>query len=176
MNVSSCSSQADQSAFQRKFNVPVTISLIKHRIIPVLDFEGQIAKFILRDFRPATIDFAAQLIRQILSEKPPMATRDQLARAIEALVQALHSDRGTEQSNQLLEDLRLGAGAASRAEMEAQEIKEQLTVFFVQWVRIYQQSTTLEKSFVEYVVQLQDQGILKGEDLSSRFFRSESIS
>ena len=78
-------------------------------------------------------------------------------------------------SSKLLEDLRLSSGsnaAANRAEAESQEIKEQLTFFFSRWVRIFQQSSSLEKSFVEYVVQLQDEGILKGEDLSSRFFRS----
>ena len=151
------------------------MTLIQHHIIPIGEFEAQLAKFVVRDFKPSVIDFVSNFIRQALTEQPPLAAREQLARTIEALAQAARSDRATEMSSKLLEDLRLSSGsnaAANRAEAESQEIKEQLTFFFSRWVRIFQQSSSLEKSFVEYVVQLQDEGILKGEDLSSRFFRS----
>jgi CCR4-NOT transcription complex subunit 1 len=154
--------------------VSVTVTLIKHHIIPLAEYEAQLAKFILREFRPTTLDFASRFAKAALEEQPPLATREQFGRVIDALLQAVRSDKATETATRFLEDLRYGQGglAANRAEAEAQEIKEQLAVFFVQWVRIYQQSASLEKSFVEYVVQLQDHGILKGEDLSSRFFRS----
>lgn len=38
-------------------------------------------------------------------------------------------------------------------------------------MRLYQQSQSVEKAFVDFVVQLQNQGILKGEEISSLFFR-----
>lgn len=50
-------------------------------------------------------------------------------------------------------------------------VREQLTYCFGEWVRLYQHSFSVEKSFVDFVVQLQNQGILKGEEISSLFFR-----
>lgn len=50
-------------------------------------------------------------------------------------------------------------------------VREQLTYCFAEWVRLYQHSFAVEKSFVDFVVQLQNQGILKGEEISSLFFR-----
>lgn len=73
----------------------------------------------------------------------------------------------------LLDDLRKSASvdAANKSQLDDQAIREQLTMCFVEWVRIYQQSYQIEKAFVEFVVQLQNQGILKGEEISSLFFR-----
>lgn len=42
---------------------------------------------------------------------------------------------------------------------------------FADWVRIYQRSPSSEKAFVSWVTQVTAQGILRGEDLSSLFYR-----
>lgn len=50
-------------------------------------------------------------------------------------------------------------------------LREQLAYCFAEWVRLFQQSPNPEKSFIDFVTQLQAQGILKGEEISSMFFR-----
>lgn len=59
----------------------------------------------------------------------------------------------------------------SRPSVDDAGVREQLTYCFGEWVRLYQHSFSVEKSFVDFVVQLQNQGILKGEEISSLFFR-----
>lgn len=159
---------------ERKYDCRVTVALIKLDILPLAELEGQLSKSVLRDPKTSSINFLAQLIRHLLNEKPPLASREQLVRGIEALAQTDQAGKGTETSSCLLEELRVsaGGGPAAVAQTEDREVKEKLTRFFVTWVRVYQQSTSVEKSFVDYVMKLQDQGVLKGEDLSSRFFRS----
>lgn len=73
----------------------------------------------------------------------------------------------------LLDELRNNASSdtSNKSQLNDQAVREQLTMCFVEWVRIYQQSYQIEKAFVEFVVQLQNQGILKGEEISSLFFR-----
>jgi CCR4-NOT transcription complex subunit 1 len=56
--------------------------------------------------------------------------------------------------------------------MEQTRLREQLTYCFVDWVRIYQTQPRIEDSFVKFVVELQSQGVLKGEEISSLFFRA----
>ncbi|GAA5875884.1 hypothetical protein JCM8547_001694 [Rhodosporidiobolus lusitaniae] len=164
---------------ERKFNVPVTVALLKSRFIPIADLDLQLAKFVVRDFRTSVVDFVAKLISSCLGEVPPVATREQFANAFEALNQANRQNKATDAARQLLQDVQKGTGSTAIRNLSpgklssADEpgVREQLTFCFAEWVRLYQQSFNVEKSFVDFVVQLQKQGILKGEEISSLFFR-----
>jgi CCR4-NOT transcription complex subunit 1 len=78
-------------------------------------------------------------------------------------------------SRQLLQELVAvipsRSATPTKANADDVGVREQLTYCFAEWVRLYQHSFTVEKSFVDFVVQLQNQGILKGEEISSLFFR-----
>jgi CCR4-NOT transcription complex subunit 1 len=54
---------------------------------------------------------------------------------------------------------------------ETEQLREKLSVWFQQWVNIFQRSHSPEKNFVPFITQLTKQGILKVEDMSSFFFR-----
>jgi CCR4-NOT transcription complex subunit 1 len=60
----------------------------------------------------------------------------------------------------------------TKAQLEQARLREQLTYCFVDWVHIYQSSPRVEEAFVKFVVELQNQGVLKGEEISSLFFRA----
>lgn len=156
---------------ERKYNVPVAITLVKQGIVPLPDLEGALCKSVARHGKASTIDFLAEFVRQLL--KDVVTSREQLVRSIEALASATQAGKGTSASHSLLDDLRLTmpAGPVSRRQQVQHETKERLTRFFVTWVRIYQQSASAESRFSDYVGMLQEHGVLKGEDLSSSFFR-----
>lgn len=50
-------------------------------------------------------------------------------------------------------------------------VYDRLARHYADWVRLYQRSPQLEKAFVGWVTQLTAQGILKGEEISSFFYR-----
>ncbi|KAM0787180.1 hypothetical protein ACM66B_006427 [Microbotryomycetes sp. NB124-2] len=157
---------------ERKFNVPVTIALVQAQLINLAELDTQLAKFVVRDYKPSVIDFASMLASECLSATPPIATVEQLSHCLDALAQANRSGKGTEVSKATLTKIR---GSSSRpsspGRQEDSDVRQQLVFSFAEWVRLYQQSASVEKSFVEFVVSLQNQGVLKGEEISSLFFR-----
>ena len=163
---------------ERKFNVPVTVALLHARFINVSELDVQLAKFVVRDFRASVVDFVANLLTACLAEVPPVATREQFSNAFEALGQAVRQGKATDAARTLLQDVQtrgtVNVRALSPGKFQSSDepaAREQLTFCFAEWVRLYQQSFNVEKSFVDFVVQLQKQGILKGEEISSLFFR-----
>ncbi|KAN0062874.1 CCR4-NOT core subunit cdc39 [Thecaphora frezii] len=154
---------------ERKFNVPVSVCLIRAGLINIAELDIQLAKLIMRDFRASVIDFAANLALQCLRE-PACATRQQLANTIEALHRAVQRGKATNAAAEFLEELE-GGQLKAKIDIGNTALREQLAYCFAEWVRLFQQSPNSEKSFIDFVTQLQTQGILKGEEISSMFFR-----
>ena len=161
---------------ERKFNVPVTVALIQHHVLDLAALDAQLAKTVLgRSMRPTAVAFAAQLVYTALfATDPPVATREALSQTLDALVQAARANKGNEAVNALFDELRrtgqLGAlTARSQPETDEAELHDRLAMYFSEWVRIFQTSAQVEHAFVEYVLQLQRHGILKGEEVRARW-------
>lgn len=166
---------------ERKYNVDVTVTLLRSNLISIAPQDQQLAKTLLADPRPNLLNFTASLIRECLSSDPPVATQNQFAYSIEILSQLSQAGRVNDEVNRLLDDLHAVRRPSASVtpdpavrQMPAKpetELREKLFVWFQQWVGIYQRSHTPEKSFVPFITQLTKQGILKAEDVSSFFFR-----
>ena len=147
---------------ERKFNVPVTLALVRANLVAIADEDQQLAKLLVRThFRPSVVEFSAAFARACLREK--LAGRAQLQGVLGALAQAAQFGRASPSVAAVLEEASEGAGELP--------LREQLAYSFANWVRVYQQSSAPEKTFIEYVRQLQSQNVLKGEEISSLFFR-----
>lgn len=154
---------------ERKFNVPVTVSLIRAGLMNLAETDVQLTKLIVRDFKPSMIDFAAQLALDCLRE-PACATRGQLANVIEALTRAVQQQKATNLALQFLDELE-GGNLKSRVDPSNHALREQLAYCYKEWIEGFQSFANVDKVFVDYVTQLQARGILKGEEISSMFFR-----
>ncbi|TDL27216.1 Not1-domain-containing protein [Rickenella mellea] len=165
---------------ERKFNIQVTVTLLRSRLISVAQQDQQLAKFLFTDPRTTLQDFTAGLIRECLTSDPPVAAQSQFSFAIEALNHIAQAGKATDQVTRLLDDLRgvrrppaavpePSASAVARPEVD--NLQSYLFKCFQQWVNVFQRSSVPEKSFVPYITQLTKQGILKAEDSSSFFFR-----
>ncbi|WFD29244.1 hypothetical protein MSPP1_000251 [Malassezia sp. CBS 17886] len=150
---------------ERKFNVPVTLALLRAQLVGVAEQDQQLAKLLVRSyFRASVVDFAAALAQECLRE-PACATRAQLAGTLAALRQAAQYGRATPAATQLLDEL------DEQPAENGVALRDQLAYSFAGWVRVHQQSPNPDKAFIEYVTQLQSQNVLKGEEVSSLFFR-----
>ncbi|PWN51417.1 Not1-domain-containing protein [Violaceomyces palustris] len=154
---------------ERKYNVSVSVCLIRAGLINIAEQDIQLSKLILRDFRPSVIDFSARLALECLRD-PACVTRGQLANTIEALLRASQRGKATEASARFLDELE-GGQLKNKADVGNTAMREQLAYCFAEWARLFQHSPNPEKSFIDFVTQLQSQGILKGEEISSMFFR-----
>ncbi|KAG6897848.1 hypothetical protein C0992_010336 [Termitomyces sp. T32_za158] len=172
-----------EDEFQRKYNVNVTVTLLRSRLIDVIAQDQQLAKTLFADPRPNLLTFTVNLIRECLSSN--VASQNQFACSLEMLNQLAQSGRANDEVNRLLEDLSgarrvsdsttpeptLALGRQTSVKPETEQLREKLFIWFQQWVAIYQRSHSPEKNFVPFITQLTKQGILKMEDVSSFFFR-----
>lgn len=181
---------------QRKFNVPVTVTLLGSGLVNVNLQDQQLAKLLFEDPRPVLMTFTANLIRECLSSDPPVATQGQFVFSLEILNQLAQAGNSNEEYvvynlsvilltlllsvNHLLTDLRgirrsqvgdPSFGAQAQVKTETDQLREKLFNWFQQWITIFQRSPSPEKNFIPFITQLTKQGILKMEDVSSFFFR-----
>nr|CAG8466511.1 6213_t:CDS:10 [Entrophospora candida] len=131
---------------ERKFIVPVVVSLIKAGLINVADQDLQLAKLI-ENGRSVVIDFTTKLIHECVLKDQPCATRNDFIYSLDALTRLAQRGKATEVVKQILDDL-----------------------YPPQWIRVYQDPSSGEKTYTSFI-QLQQQSVLKGEEISSMFFR-----
>lgn len=156
---------------ERKFNVAVTVGLIRAGLVNISELDVQLTKFLQTlDFKTNSVDFAANLAFTCLKE-PACATRQQLGNLIEVLRQAQQQGKSTQSSEDFLAELQDGNLQVKTDVENSQPLREQLAFCFAEWIRLFQHSPNAEKSFIDFITQLQGQGILKGEEISSLFFR-----
>lgn len=73
---------------QRKYSVPVTLALLAHRIVPVVEFDAQMSRLILRDFKPSLMDFMAEFLGAVVQAEPAVVPIGLMRHSIQALGQA----------------------------------------------------------------------------------------
>ncbi|KAF9513935.1 hypothetical protein BS47DRAFT_1362032 [Hydnum rufescens UP504] len=134
---------------ERKFNDPVTALLLKSNLVPIMEQDAQLAKLIMRDLKPSAINFTADLIRDCLLGPAPYASRQHFRHSLDAL----------------------GVREGLSDESPDTAMYDRLARHYTDWVRVFQRSPFPEKSFVAWVTQLTAQGIPKGEEISSFFYR-----
>ncbi|RCH97685.1 hypothetical protein CU097_012135 [Rhizopus azygosporus] len=169
---------------ERKYNVPVTVALIKANLINLPEQDQELATLI-DSGRMSAIDFTARLIRACLYEEGGLATRQDFMASLEALSRL----RGNvpESVLFLMEEMRRRSVPGSTAAPvtlqqhpmlpqglsdEEIAIREQMHVLFSEWIRLYQHPTSTDKILKVFVTQLSQQNIFKMEDMSSLFYRT----
>ncbi|KAI8142365.1 CCR4-Not complex component, Not1-domain-containing protein [Fennellomyces sp. T-0311] len=154
---------------ERKFVVPVTLSLIKAGMIHLPDYDRELSRLVEQGHSSA-IDYTVRLIHATLFADPPLATRQDLITSLEAL-RRIRSP-APDSVKLLMNELRQ-LTAIERSEYEA-SIREQFRVQFVDWVKHCQLAAASDQSRRAFIVQLFDQGIFKNSsnsDAVALFFR-----
>jgi len=175
------STELEADVIQRKFNIPVTVTLIRTSFINVPELDSQLSQMTLRSFAPETLDFVSDLIRECSVSEQAAVPRNGFASSLAALLKAHELGRSTQAVDLLLHDLRgprshemsvvSSDGLDSKPPIDA-KLQERLAHYFLGWVRVYSTSKNPEVAFVPYITYLQKEGILNGEDVSSAFYRT----
>ncbi|KAH9440897.1 hypothetical protein Pst134EB_029549 [Puccinia striiformis f. sp. tritici] len=167
---------------ERKYNVPVTLVLITHRIVSLGDFDAQSAKLIIRDYKPSLMNYVVEFIEAcVMGSESSLIPIGLLKHSIQALQRAIQIGRATPKVTSIMQNIQdklpalgsakdLGPVTIKSIDDEA-GLREQLSFCFAEWVRMYSSSYSVEKPFIEFISSLQAHGILKGEEVSSLFFR-----
>ncbi|KAK9702694.1 CCR4-NOT core subunit cdc39 [Basidiobolus ranarum] len=154
---------------ERKYNIPVTVGLIKVGLINLLEQDAQLAKLI-EVGRSSVIEFSVKLIAKCVLDDPPCATHVDFNASLDALTRLAQRGKGPSSVVELLEEIRKH-GATSPQDSEIAQLREQLTFMFIEWVKLFHHTSSNEKAFTAFALQLQQRGVLQGEDITSLFFR-----
>ena len=177
-----CASLRSADTSQRKLNVPVIVTLVRTAFINVQELDAQLASVIRRSYAPEMMDFVSDLIRACSLAEDGGVSRTGFAACLAALLDAHEKSRSTQTVDSLLVDLRGPRQSSDQISLEPindaskssdidPELKERLAQFYLEWVRMYSK-TKPETAFVPYVTFLQKEEILRGDDVSSAFYRT----
>jgi CCR4-NOT transcription complex subunit 1 len=171
----------------------VSLILLSVRLLNIQELDMQLARLI-EVGKPGIAEYSGNLVRSAVLEDPPCASQDGFFNTIQSLSQLVQKETAPAKYVrcfqilvfiliissysvvELIEELNkrfsLGRGSDALKENEASVLREKLGMLFLEWVRMYHHPSSNEKAHASYVMQLQQQGVLQGEDISSLFFRT----
>ncbi|KAJ3031110.1 UNVERIFIED_CONTAM: hypothetical protein HDU68_006489 [Siphonaria sp. JEL0065] len=160
------------AADERRWNADVILIMIRANMMPMHDLDVQLAR-LLDGGKQEIVDFVVEVIRAVLLGEAPYAAHDAFFNCIAMLRDRVEGNDGV---TTLLKDVKTRFSVVSLKgpdgkDLEAGELRESLGVLFSEWVKIYHHPSSSEKTHKEYIVQLQELGVLQEEDVSSLFFR-----
>ncbi|KAF9558989.1 hypothetical protein EC968_006772 [Mortierella alpina] len=158
---------------ERKFNVPVTVTLIRAGLVSLVGQDIQLARLIELG-RSGVVEYTIKLIRECVLSEQPCANRNEFINSLNVLNRlAQRGGEAVEPIALLIEDVRRRSQAPREAakDLDNSILREQLAFIFAEWIRVYQFPTSTDKDYGAFINSIQQQGVLKGEEISSLFFR-----
>ncbi|KAI3711268.1 hypothetical protein L2E82_41237 [Cichorium intybus] len=184
----------------RKFNKDITIGLIRRELLNLAEYNVHMAKLLDAGKNKVATEFAISLIQTLVANDARVISElhnlvDALAKlatrpdAPEALLQLVEIARNPSASSSGLptgkddfirqqKDKKVASHlVAGRDDISALESSEpdpagfhdQVSLLFAEWYRIYEHPN--DQISARFVLQLQQNGLLKADDTSDRFFR-----
>ncbi|KAK9450875.1 CCR4-Not complex component, Not1-domain-containing protein [Limtongia smithiae] len=157
---------------ERKFNVPVMITLMKMRLVHPQELDVNLSKQIQARRRPA-IEFIAKLIHEAVLGESPCALRTEFSLCLEAM-KTVAAEAGPSQAiaRQLIASLETAAVPTVPNADEGYAVKDNMKYIFHEWVRLTQHPAQNEKLLFIFILQMSENGLLEDSKFLGVFFRS----
>ncbi|VAH18015.1 unnamed protein product [Triticum turgidum subsp. durum] len=178
---------------ENKFNLDIVTGLIRSEILNVGDYDVHLAKIIDSGRNKNATEFAISLVQTLITQEPSGIS--ELCNVVDALSKLAIRPGSPESLQQLIEIARSNfKNAASFAAMKDEKVlsgrpsiykeendsafadavsfQDQVAVLFSDWCHICDHPTMGDSAYSHYIVQLQQHGLLKGDDLTDRFFHT----
>ncbi|CAO3593285.1 unnamed protein product [Absidia cylindrospora] len=165
---------------ERKYNVPVTVALIKAGLINLVEQDQELA-ILIDSGRTSAIDFTARLIRACLFGNDgitSVASQQDFATSLDAFSR-LHTNV-PDSVMILLDEMRRYAANQQEITLSANSkdgpgddmnLREQLQFLFAEWVHLVQHPNSTEKVQQNFIMQLSQRSIFTSDDMSTLFYR-----
>ncbi|KAI8976852.1 CCR4-Not complex component, Not1-domain-containing protein [Pilobolus umbonatus] len=161
---------------ERKYNIPVSVALIKAGLINLSEQDKELA-VLIEAGRASAIEFTARLIRACIFSEYPLATRNEFMASLEALSK-YRPNQLPESALSLMEDLHKSQPLPPQqlqppkgGQDKDALLREQLQFMFTEWVLLYQHPATTEKTMLAFALQLSHHAIFKRDDMTLIFYR-----
>ncbi|CAM0956224.1 unnamed protein product [Alopecurus aequalis] len=167
-------------------NVDIITGLIRCEILNLGDYDGHLAKIIDSGRNKGATEFAISLVQTLITQEPKGVSK--LYNVVDALSKVSIGPDSSESLQQLIEIARSNFNNASsfagmkdekvlsgrplmyKDENDTVSFQDQVAVLFSDWCHIYDHPTMGDSAYSHYIAQLQQHGLLNGDDLTERFF------
>lgn len=164
------------SSDQRKFNMPVILSLLKVQLIQPIKLDESISKLIKESHNPAIVKFGASLLLNVFTAEEsvrPIALRSEFAKTLDALYEYKKLQLTSEEDKQAQIEVDKLFDVLNTAKPATSELYTQLGYVFTEWVRLLshgdQDTRAAQEKFVAGLVEL---GILNNADYFKTFWKA----
>lgn len=164
---------------QRKFNAPVTLSILKSGLVTCADLDVSLSKQVQGKVE-SVIAFAVDVITKAVLGPEPCALRTDFAATLEALEEVSKDDPQYANVSNLMNNLskspRLLFADESKEKADpngdsAQTLAQQMKFIFAEWVCLSQHPARNERQFTSFVYQLSKHDILTKPEYAISFIR-----
>ncbi|KAJ3332113.1 hypothetical protein HDU76_001257 [Blyttiomyces sp. JEL0837] len=160
---------------ERKYNADVCALLIQYRLLNPVELDLQVARMI-ESGRTELSEFATSLLRATILGHSSPATYDNFFNIMQLLNSYVQSGTAPESVVETMRAVTAKFSALPSKDFLIKDdgvgLKEKLGALFLEWVRLYNHPSSSEKVQAAFVSQLQQHGVVQGEDISSLFFRT----
>ncbi|CAN6622942.1 general negative regulator of transcription subunit 1 [Trichomonascus vanleenenianus] len=179
---------------ERKYNVPVMVTLLRAKLITATEMDVNLAKQVLSK-NEAAIKFAAGLMHEAVLGKSPCALRTEFTGCLDAMELLAKEDPPNKLATGILAALEKSNARALRFESfdlaslnneptkkssdESKEeeggemsLNDQMGYIFAEWIRLIQHPCRTERNTHLFVYQLFQHGILSNANLLATFVRT----
>ncbi|KAL4562855.1 hypothetical protein LXL04_026886 [Taraxacum kok-saghyz] len=177
----------------RKFNKDITIGLIRRELLNLAEYNVHMAKLLDAGKNKVATEFAISLIQTLVANDArviselhnlvdalaKLATRPDAPEALQQLVEIARNPSGIppvkdDSIRQQKDKKQVGSHRDEMGSLESSEpdpagFHDQVSLLFAEWYRIYEHPN--DQISARFVLQLQQNGLLKADDTSDRFFR-----
>ncbi|KAJ1653643.1 CCR4-NOT core subunit cdc39 [Dispira simplex] len=155
---------------ERKYNIPVTVALIRARLINLAEQDSQLAK-LMESGRASVMDFTTRLIRKCVLDPQPCAIQADFGASIKTLQRAVGRGRTPTLTEQLLKDLGRQAQPLLASPTDVVDNREYpYRTALEDWMRVCEHPRVSEKQLVTFVIHLQKQIQLDNPEVHASFF------
>eukprot|EP00937_MAST-01D_sp_MAST-1D-sp2_P007077 g7077.t1 len=174
-----------QDGGRAKMHREIVFSLARQKLLKLSDFDHHTSRAMDSGRNTPGVQFAMQLVKQCIVTERTVAASE-FANTLEGLNQ-LSTRSGAKELRVLLDEVRAvqqqapaggkdsaptqaKSGAAAKSQDPA-GVRTEVTYLLEHWIRIWSETPGSEKAYASYLSLLQQQGVLKSEENSDRFFR-----
>ncbi|XP_071698546.1 uncharacterized protein [Rutidosis leptorrhynchoides] len=171
----------------RKFNKDITIGLIRRDLLNLAEYNVHMAKLLDAGKNKVATEFAVSLIQALVASDArviselhnlvdalaKLATRPDASEALQRLVEIARNPTGKDDSIRQQKDKKVTRDDTNVLDSSEPDpaFRDQASRVFAEWVRIYELPGVNDQLVARFVLQLQQSGLMKPDDVSDRLFR-----
>ncbi|XP_034575639.1 uncharacterized protein [Setaria viridis] len=160
---------------EKKFNMDIIVGLIRSDLLNLGEYNVHLAKLIDGGRNKTATEFAISLIQTLVTQDSSSVS--ELFNVVDVLSKLATRPGSPDSLQHLIEIARSTFNntanyAAAKDEKVIQSRDKKVAVLFSEWCQICDHPAMGDSVYNNYIVQLQQNGLLKGDDVTDRFFIS----